>query len=80
MRCLSCQREVTTKGARLWERKILVCIGCGELADKAKREMDIALHRAEEAAMADLEQKIMRCVLLAPASGVHLPGCGESDA
>lgn len=76
MRCLSCQKEVDTQGARLWERKILVCKNCGDLADKALAELQAAQRRAELHAMMMLEQQILRGGLLST-TGMQLPGLGE---
>jgi hypothetical protein len=70
---------VVTKTARLWERKILVCVSCGELADKAKAELDAAHRRAEAQAMMYLEQQIMSGALLAKGSGMDLPGIGDTE-
>ncbi len=80
MHCLSCSKPVTSKEARLWERKILVCPGCAELADKAKRELDAALHRAEEQALMYLEQQIMSGALVDNWMRLQVPGLGDTGA
>lgn len=77
MRCLSCRREVTSRQAKLWLRKIVVCGGCHELADKAKAELDAAHRRAEAQALMYLEQQLLNGALLAKESGMSLPGIGE---
>lgn len=79
MNCLSCQQPVVTKNARLWERKILLCKSCGELADKAKAELDAAQRRAADQALMYLEQLIMSGRLVAMDSGMQLPGIGDVD-
>ena len=79
MKCLSCGKPVTTREARLWERKLLVCLTCGELGDKALAEIKIALARAEQQAMMFLEQRIMSGGLLEPGTGMDLPNVGIAD-
>ncbi len=78
MNCLSCHQPMTTQSARLWERKILMCKSCGELADKALAELQAAQRRAEAHAMMFLEQQILRGQLLT-APGIQLPGFGELE-
>lgn len=70
---------MVTRTARLWERKILVCAPCGELADKAKAELDAAHRRAEAQALMYLEQQILSGALLAKGSGMDLPGIGATE-
>lgn len=75
MKCLSCQRDTTTKDARLWDRRIVLCASCAELADKAKAELEAAHRRAEMQAMMFLDQHILRGALLTTAVA-QLPGIG----
>lgn len=77
MNCLSCSRPVSSKSAKLWMRKIFLCPGCHELADKAKAELDAAHRRAEAQALMYLEQQILSGVLVRKGSGMELPGIGD---
>ena len=79
MKCLSCGRPLTSKQAKLWQRRILLCVGCSDLADKAKAELDAAHRRAEAQAMMFLDQMILRGGLLEGAP-VALPGFGKPHA
>lgn len=79
MRCLSCQRPLSSKQARLWQKKILLCAHCCVLADNASAELEAASHRAHEQARMWLEQQILGGGLLAPGSGMDLPGIGRAS-
>lgn len=76
MRCLSCHEPVLSRNAQLWSGKILVCPRCYDLAERARAALKVASERAMAQAMADLEQKLLGGVLVAPGSGMELPGMG----
>ena len=69
MRCMSCQRPITSKEATLWQTRVLVCPSCSALADKAKAVMDQAHARAAALSLQLLEQQILRGGLLAVPEG-----------
>lgn len=65
MRCLSCQQDVASKDA-VRVLKIYLCPGCGAMAEKAERELEVESARALETAKATLSEMIMRGSLLLP--------------
>lgn len=64
MKCLSCQCEVRSQAAQFWNKKILVCPSCAELADRAKARLDVMMKRAHAQAVMDLEERLLRGQLL----------------
>lgn len=78
MKCLSCYRPVSSQQARLWQRKILLCARCAELADGAKALLDAAQRRAAAQALQELEQLVLSGKLL-ESEATALPGFGARD-
>ena len=75
MRCMSCHRALVSKTTHLWEKRVVVCWRCKELADKATAEIRARHRAAEHGAMFDLEQLLLDGALvrgLMPS----LPGLG----
>lgn len=65
MRCLSCQQEVAAPTAKL-VLQVYLCHGCGMMAEKAVKELELESARALENAKHVLAQHIMRGGLLLP--------------
>ncbi len=63
MRCLSCQKETPSREAKL-VLQIYLCAGCGEMAAKAERELEVENARALQVAKATLAEHIMKGGLL----------------
>lgn len=64
MKCLSCKRDVASRTATLWQKRVFLCKACCDLADAAKAELDAAAARAALQSMMFLEQHILRGGLL----------------
>ncbi len=64
MHCVSCERDLAGSQACLWNRKIVMCKGCVELANAAKALMEAELRQAEAKAMFWLEKHICEHGLL----------------
>lgn len=77
MRCLSCHRMLTSKEAQMWQKRVVVCIRCKELADRATAEIQRRHRAAEHASLFDLEQMILQGKLVQGMAPV-LPGLGEA--
>lgn len=65
MRCLSCQQEVPQAQAKL-VLTLYLCSGCGTMAEKAEKELELETARALELAKHTLAQHILRGGLLLP--------------
>ena len=63
MRCLSCQQEVPNRDAKL-VLQLYLCAGCGEMATKAEKELEVETARALQTAKATLAEHIMKGGLL----------------
>lgn len=59
MRCLSCQKETSSRDAKL-VLQVYLCSGCGEMAEKAERELEQESARALQIAKATLAEHIMK--------------------
>lgn len=59
MRCLSCRCELRSQAAKFWNKKIVVCPSCFELADRAKARVDQTMKRAHAQALGKLEEMLL---------------------
>jgi hypothetical protein len=59
----------------MWQKRVLLCLRCKELADKAAAEVAVRYRSAEQAALFDLEQLILQGRLV-QGSPAFLPGFG----
>lgn len=80
MRCLSCQQEVVATSAKL-VLQVYLCSGCGTMAEKAVKELELESARALENAKHVLAQHVMRGGLLLPRNNPEPvepdDGCGQ---
>lgn len=65
MQCVSCRNEVPQSKAML-VLTLFLCPGCGAMAQKADKELELETHRALELARHTLAQHILRGGLLLP--------------
>lgn len=77
MRCLSCNQALRgPRFTKVWN-KLLICTACFAMAEKAEREIKVALQRAEAQSMQWLQQYVLQGGLLKGGSGLELPGLGK---
>ena len=74
MQCTSCRLDVPQSQAKL-VLKLYLCHGCGTMAEKAEKELELETARALEVAKHTLAQHILRGGLLLPreAQGTENP-------
>lgn len=72
MRCLSCQTEVKQSEAKL-VLGVFLCPGCGAIAEKGVRELELESARALENAKHTYAQYIMQSGLLRPGAENRVP-------
>ncbi len=64
MRCLSCGAEMTSRAAKLFQGRILLCQSCQPLAEAASKQIEVTIRQAEIQAKDWLEQHILSGGLL----------------